>query len=252
MSVPTVFFLHYLGGSRRTWTPVLDLMSDAVPVVAVDLPGFGDAARTHGYAVSEMADAVMHAIRRHQPRHWLLVGHSMGAKVAAVVARTAEDGGSGLGGLAGLVLAAGSPPGPEPMDREKRDTLLSWFQGDKASSRHEAERYVQDNVSRPLAPDCFDLAVRDVLRANRAAWVAWLESGSREDWSDRVGVLSTPTLVLAGAEDDALGPAAQRQLVLPHLRQPVIETLHGVGHLLPLERPDTLAPRILEHAALVR
>ena len=252
MSIPTLFFLHHLGGSRRTWTPVLELLADAVPVVAMDLPGFGDAARTHGYTVADMVHAVTRTIRSHNPRHWLIVGHSMGAKVATAVARAVEDGDTGLAGLSGLILIAGSPPGPEPMEREKRDTLLSWFQGDKESSRREAERYVEESVSRPLTAERFELAVRDVLRANRAAWVAWLESGSREDWAGRVGRLHTPALVIAGEEDDALGPAAQRQWMLPHLHQPSLTTLSGTGHLLPLECPNVLAPRILEHAALVR
>ena len=43
--------------------------------------------------------------------------HSMGAKVGLAVAWRVED---REAGIAGLVLLAGSPPSPEPMEEERR------------------------------------------------------------------------------------------------------------------------------------
>ena len=162
--------------------------------MAIDLPGFGDAADRPGYSVAAMADAVSEAVRAANPQRWILVGHSMGAKVATVVARRAEDGAEGLAGLSRLVLLAGSPPAPEPMDETKRKTMMSWFSADDEASRTEAQSFIDDCVGQPLPKGLNGQAVDDVLRTRRAAWLAWLEGGSLEDWADRVGVLRTPSL----------------------------------------------------------
>lgn len=209
--------------------------------MTIDGPGFGDAAEVPGYGIEAMARFVMQAIRAAAPGRWVLVGHSMGAKLAAVVARHAEDGAPGLGGLERLVLLAGSPPGPEPMQDSQRETMSSWFAGDEASRRSEADGFIVQNVGGALEPERHALAVEDVLRASRPAWLAWLDGGSREDWAGRVGVLRTPAVIVAGAQDAALGPEAQARLMAPHFARHRLVSLEGAGHLLPLERAEAVA-----------
>ena len=245
----TVFCLHFLGGSAREWDAVRQHLGSTISCVTIDLSGFGDAAANRGYSVGEMTGCVADAIRARAPSRWLIAGHSMGAKVAACLARRAEDGEAGLAGLAGLVLLAGSPPGPEPMDKVLRQEMLGWFAGPAQTSRDEAERFIARNVGAPLQAATTRQAVEDVLRAHRGAWTAWLQDGSREDWSGQVGVLHTPTLLIAGGEDADLGPAAQQQLARLHFDDARLVVLDGAGHLLPLERPEDVARLITEHAA---
>ncbi|MDQ2926333.1 MAG: alpha/beta hydrolase [Acidobacteriota bacterium] len=239
-----IFFLHLLGGSGREWADAGANLEDRFTCVYVDLQGFGDSADVAGYGVETMADAVADVIAKRAPRHWMIAGHSMGAKVAAAVARRAEDGDDRLKGLVGMVLVAGSPPSPEPMADSQREKLKSWFAGDAAKSRREAHTFIQDNLGRPVAPNVHESAILDVLRMNRAAWLAWLDHGSREDWSARIGVLKTPALIVAGQKDEALGPDAQRTLMLPHFAHARVEVLAGAKHLLPMECPEELATLI--------
>ena len=245
----TLFLLHFLGGSARTWDAVADRLAGSVASHRIDLPGFGDAAHLDAQTVAEMADHVAALIRDAAPHRWVMAGHSMGAKIAAVVARRAESGEAGLEGLVGLVLVAGSPPSPEPMDEARRDTMLGWFSGDDAAKRDEASTFVDLNVGRSLDRKRHTEAVEDVIRMNRAAWQAWLMQGSREDWSAFVGTLSTPTLIAAGGEDGDLGPEAQRRLMMPHFEDARLVTLEGAGHLLPIERSGEIADLILAHVA---
>lgn len=247
----TLFALHYLGGSAREWTHVAARLGERYRVVAIDLPGFGYATQTPGYAVGEMADYVAQAIATDAPRHWMILGHSMGAKVAAVIARSFEAGTLGLDGLAGLVLLAGSPPGPEPIPDADRAKMLGWFFGDRESSLVESEAFVSTNSGPMLDAASKELAIADVMRANPAAWRAWLESGSREDLAAYVGVLRTPTLAIAGGDDPNLGEDAQHRLVAPHFARVRCVTLAGTKHLLPLEHPAAVARLIDEHATSV-
>ena len=246
-----VFCLHFLGGSGRGWSWVADQLPPGIECVGIDLPGFGSSDVRTGHSIAEMADHVADAIRAHAPPRWMLVGHSMGAKLAAVVARRAEDGAPGLAGLERIVLLAGSPPSPEPMSEERRRTMTGWFGGDEAACREQADGFVRSNVAAELDRSCHARTVEDVLRADRPAWVAWLEGGSREDWAERIGVLRTPALIVSGAEDQDLGPDAQARLMAPHFATHRLVVLPGAAHLLPMEQAGAVARLIAEQAGLV-
>jgi pimeloyl-ACP methyl ester carboxylesterase len=244
---PTLVCLHFLGGSARSWSGVAGRLAGRVTCLPLDLPGFGDAADVPGYSVAAMADDVAARIRGSGLGRWMIAGHSMGAKVAAVLARRAEDGAADLAGLRGLVLLAGSPPSPEPMEDSQRSAMLGWFTGAEAAWPERARDYIAANVAAPLDPAVHERAVADVLRMQPNAWMAWLRDGSREDWSERVGVLRIPALILCGADDANLGEDAQRRLMAPHFASHRLVKLPGVSHLLPLESPDEVAELIANH-----
>ncbi|MDT7950959.1 MAG: alpha/beta fold hydrolase [Acetobacteraceae bacterium] len=177
---PTLVFLHLLGGSARTWQPVIDCFEQEVSTLTVDLPGFGDEADAPGDSVADMADAVAFGIGRAGLSDYVLVGHSMGAKVAAVVARRAEDGAAELTGLQKIVVMAGSPPSPEPMEEATRRRMLAFFQSDRATNQRQAQGFVDDNVSAHLSAALNEVAIGDVLRADSHRWRDWLTGGSQE------------------------------------------------------------------------
>ncbi len=248
---PTLVLLHFLGGSAVSWSDVTKNLARRMRCLALDLPGFGDAADEVGYSVAEMADSVAARLKGAGLGDWMIAGHSMGAKVAAVLARRAEDGEAGLAGLHGAVLLAGSPPGPEPMPNEQRQSMLALFTGEAAAWPARARDYIETNVAAELKLETMQRAVADVSRMSPDAWAAWLRAGSREDWASRVGVLRTPALILCGAEDPGLGESAQTRLTTPHYASHRLVTLQGAGHLLPMERPDDVARLIEEHADAV-
>jgi pimeloyl-ACP methyl ester carboxylesterase len=240
---PIAFCLHYLGGSAREWGLVAERLAPQIELAPIDLPGFGDAHDRDGYTVAEMVAYVADVIRKRAPRRWILVGHSMGAKVALVLASLIERRSTDLSGLAGIITIAGSPPSPEPMDDTQREKMLGWFTGNEDDSAAQAREFVSANSER-LDPSSTALAISDVLRANREAWVAWLRSGSREDWSSRIDVLRTPAIVIAGADDPKLGPRAQKRLMLPYFLSARPMTIPRAKHLLPMEATPDIARAI--------
>ena len=245
-AAPTLFLLSFLGGTGWQWRGVRRALH-SIRTVTVDLPGFGDSAEIKGYGVAAMADHVAAAKRASGPGSWAIAGHSMGAKVAAALARRAEAGEPGLEGLTHLIALAGSPPAPEPMLESKRAEMLTWFRGGAEQSLREAAGYVAGNVAEALDPETHARAAEEVVRTNLAAWRAWLESGSLEDWSDAVGILQTPALLIAGGADEALGPDAQARLLAPHFADAQFASLPGAAHLLPLECAQEVADLIRAH-----
>lgn len=246
MTRPTLVFLHALGASGSAWSEVCRRLGDHFACVAPDLPGFGghDASDTSIVATLDWLTA---EIVRRSPARYLLVGHSMGGKFATLLAARAAAGQPALAGLSGMVLVAASPPAPEPMDEARRSEMIGWFTEGMPSEAN-ARRFIANNVAAPLPPALTEQAIADVRRSSPAAWIAWLERGAREDWTDRVGVLDVPAVIIAGEEDGDLGESNQRRLNLPHYSHASISVVPAAAHLLPYEQPDAIAQVIGEAA----
>ena len=255
--------MHFLGGSGREWDEVVGLLGEDVRTVTVDLPGFGGSAEARGYSVEQMADAVEDQLGGLKLGRYVLVGHSMSGKVAAVLARRFADRDLGaatdnhgfahgtihverLDGMEGLVLVAPSPPGPEPMADSKREQMLESLGEVKDGDRKRARAYITKNEERDIPEAVLERAVDEVLKMNRLAWVAWLERGSKEDWAERVGVLELPVMVVAGEKDRSLGPEQQRAVTMPHFSRAQFCVVAGCSHLIPMERPEQMAKLLRE------
>lgn len=95
-----LLLVHGLGGSWRSWTPILDGLASEREVIAVDLPGHGDTPPLAGAtSVYTLADAVTAFVREHRLEGIDAVGSSMGARLVLELARR--------GGVLGTVVALG-------------------------------------------------------------------------------------------------------------------------------------------------
>ena len=237
-SLPTLVLLHMFGIARREWTEVGLALCSRFRVIAIDTPGFGEAAEVEAFTVEALVEQFASTIAELKLERWVLAGHSMTGKIAAVLA------GQSPKGLEKLVLLTPSPLSPEPMTEENRAKMLAQAE----PTRAQAEAYIRENSALPIAPEIFERTVEDRLHANPAAWRAWLEYGTQEEWSGRVAKLTLPTLVIAGEKDASLGPDAARALVLPHYTDARLEVIAGSGHIVPLEAPDRLAGLLRDFA----
>jgi pimeloyl-ACP methyl ester carboxylesterase len=103
----TLVFLHIWGGSHRTFAPVIARVTSGCAVVSYDHRGWGAARDLPGpYGISELADDALAVIAGLGISRYVLVGHSMGGKVAQLAASRRPD------GLAALALIAPAPPRP--------------------------------------------------------------------------------------------------------------------------------------------
>ncbi|WP_019517893.1 alpha/beta fold hydrolase [Sphingomonas sp. Mn802worker] len=234
-----LFFLHALGASARSWDRVIACLPGH-DCVALDLPGFGDHAAMGHLSVADTLDWFAGEVARHDHSSWIVVGHSMGGKIATLTAARRPA------GLAGVVLVAASPPAPEPMDEARRTEMLGWF-ADGPATTAQAEKFIAANTARPLPHDLTAQVIADVRRSSPAAWCGWLEQGAREDWDERAGVINLPALIVAGADDGDLGEDAQRRLNAPHYTHARVEIVADAAHLIPYEQPEALAALIAEH-----
>ena len=238
-SAITLLFLHYFGGSSQSWIEVIDVLACDYTCVAPDLRGFGgsEGSAAASYTVKDYADDVAALVDDLKLKRYVLIGHSMGGKIALQFAARQPS------GLASLVLLAPSPPTPEPMEDAERTRLLAGH-----GVRFAAEETARKITAHPLAASVSKMIVEDNLRSSRPAWLAWLDHGSREDISGEVSSIKVPVMVVAGAADPVITATLLEREVVRRVAGARLAVLSNVGHLLPLEDPKTVAALIRERS----
>ncbi len=226
MNRPTLLLLHAFGASGASWNAFRTAWDG--PTLAPDIPGFAGSAPPPGaLSVAACADWVLARLAEAEAPT-VLVGWSMGGKLAAAAAARQPE------GLRALVLLAPSPPVPEPIEEEERGRQLR-----SLGAREGAEANADDNAAHRLPDSAREAAIADWLAVDKKAWRWWWLEGSRETVD--VSAVDVPVTVLAGERDPNLGPDVQRRLTLPAFAGAELHTLPDVGHLIPREAPDELA-----------
>ncbi|MDQ6664365.1 MAG: alpha/beta fold hydrolase [Acidobacteriota bacterium] len=88
-----LLLIHGLGGTWRSWRPVLDELAAEREVIAIDLPGFGKTPPLPGeVSIATLADAVTAFLAAHDLMSVDLVGSSMGARLVLELARRGVGG----------------------------------------------------------------------------------------------------------------------------------------------------------------
>lgn len=91
--VPTTVFVHGLDSSKQTWTTVqAEMTRRGLPTLALDLRGHGESklGDPQQFSSEALARDVVRAVDAHGvQKPWILVGHSMGGRVAMRVAAIA-------------------------------------------------------------------------------------------------------------------------------------------------------------------
>ena len=81
-----LLLIHGLGGSWRSWNPILDSLAVEREVIAVDLPGFGDTPPLSGeVSIRTLADAVTGFVAANKLTGIDAVGSSMVSALRAHV-----------------------------------------------------------------------------------------------------------------------------------------------------------------------
>lgn len=243
---PVVVMLHGFTGSKENWYPLAQRLQGRYRLLIPDLPGWGQSERKAGqdYGFVAQARRVAAFIRKTSPnRPVVLLGHSMGGGIAALVA--ARDprlvARVGLFDAAGVrfkdnqfgldVLAGQNPFGVDDAQALQRyvDTVfhsadakpwIPWPVSEVviARRRHDAafEQAVLDRIGRSDERFAPGEAARDIRQPALLLWC------------DRDAVIDASAMDLYAA-------------VMPQARKVL---LHGCGHMSLMEQPDNVADAV--------
>lgn len=189
--------------------------------VAPDLPGFGaspappEAVGAEGYALS------LQPIVESLAPDAILVGHSFGGRIAAVLAATHPERFAGVI-LTGVPLLKWTSSSTPPLlyrlgHWAHRHSLLPEATMERLRSRYGSHDYRSANG-----------VMRDVL-----------VKAVNEQYADFLPRLKAPVILLWGAEDSEvpLAIAEKAASTIPHAR---LQVVAGAGHLLPVTHPGEL------------
>ncbi len=226
----TLVFLHYFGGSSKSWNGVIEQLKESFHCIAIDLRGFGDSPQPYEQlSVNDNANDVIDLILTLQLKQFVLIGHSMGGKIALDVASQKPV------GLASLILIAPSPPTPEPSNHDDRIDLITAFK-----DRSAIEKLIKKITAKPLMQSVFEETVQTHLKASLIAWNGWIEKGSREDISSLMQNINVPVLIISGASDPNFSTKFLNEEFLTYFPSASFVEIDG-GHLLPVEVPLEVA-----------
>jgi 3-oxoadipate enol-lactonase len=237
---PTLIFLHFWGGSSRTYTATISHLSPSLHCIAVDFRGWGSSTGPEtpaAYSIYQLATDVEALIPKLDVQDFILVGHSMGGKVAQLIA-----GRSVVKGLKGVVLIAPAPPTPFELPSNMKEQQLT------AYSSAESAEFVARNVlsASNLSDETISSLVKDMMKGNKFAKAAWPEYAMAEDIVDQAEKINVPVLVVGG-EKDVVEPVGRlRKEVLGKIQGAELVVIEGSGHLLPVEK-STLVAGSIEH-----
>ncbi|OJJ47813.1 hypothetical protein ASPZODRAFT_63655 [Penicilliopsis zonata CBS 506.65] len=254
---PLLVFLHYWGGSSSTWHKVISLAKEEYPILSLDLRGWGQSFCPDdptAYSISIMADDVAGTLEKMADERqtsldngFILVGHSMGGKVALATIPALSD--RIRGKLHSLVLVAPAPPTPLKLPGEIQE------QQQKAYATEESVvwniRHILANMENLSAADV-EMIVRDSLSGHEWAKKAWPSYGMQEDITDSVArALSslqakkqiTAKILVGGS--DLVEPRERVESGVARFLQEngvkvSLRVVEGVKHLLPLECPKVV------------
>lgn len=130
---PAIVFLHYWGGTSRTWTKVVAELQGKFTTVAYDARGWGQSDKPPvGYKLTDLADEALSLIKELDIKTYVLVGHSLGGKISQLIASRNPE------GLKGLVLVAPAPSTPLGFPDEARRSRFTHTTAVRAFFRQSA------------------------------------------------------------------------------------------------------------------
>ncbi|SPJ74154.1 uncharacterized protein FTOL_03884 [Fusarium torulosum] len=235
-----ILLLHFWGGSSRTWAPVNSLIASFVPTIRIDFRGWGKSvgpADKTAFSVTTLAQDVEQIIIRLDVRRYILVGHSMGAKVAQAIA-----GRKRVSGLLGMILLCPEPPTPLVLLKQMRDQQISAY--DDGACAEFVARHIL--TSKDLSGAIPQTTVQDMLKGNASVKRRWPLHAVREDKGGLAEGISVPLVVAAGEKDKVEQVNRVKAEVSSSIPSVKLIILEEVGHLALLEAPEKVAEIICD------
>jgi pimeloyl-ACP methyl ester carboxylesterase len=243
---PTVLLLHGQPGGAADWDRVIAGLHGRADVLAVDRPGWDGVTPPRDLAGN--ADAALSALDRRGVERAIVVGHSLGAAVAAWLAATRPD------RVAALVLAAPAA------NLAALSALDRWLAAPVAGELGGAAVLGGLGVALALAPvrrlitrtsGLDDAYLRTAGAAARrpSAWRAYaaeqraLVRGLPE-LEGRLDAIGAPTTIIAGRHDRVV-PARAVQRLSRQIPGARLQHSARAGHLVPQRDPEVVVRAIL-------
>jgi len=235
--------LHGLFGSGKNWQSHARQFAEVFQVVNIDLRNHGQSFHADEMNYSVMADDVVQLLNRLNLGHYSILGHSMGGKVAMMLAIQHPE------LITSLIVADIAPVAYFHHYDDLIEPILA-LSLDAIESRAQADQLLRQNIPEDQLRA---FLLQNLVRESggwrwRVNWriiqrdMEWLTSfnGLPAGWT-----IKKPTLFIRGARSDYIGEA-EIEVINRHFAQSIIATIEDAGHWLHAEKPELFARRVLD------
>jgi pimeloyl-ACP methyl ester carboxylesterase len=257
-----VLMLHGNGDEADTWRHVLPIIAEQYRVIAPDLPGFGRSrpfqqptGQGSGQGseqgdLQNLAAGVLRILESQKVKSMHLIGSSMGAVIACMIAPHVT--------VSSLVLCGGSAPGlglTEPSAGVK--ALLEPGMGEQYyTGLRDAGIDAAFETLKPYYANLEQLPAADRAFLRDRVWARVWSDSQRSAFFAGLRSLFDPNLIVdvSGLEDlrtlllwgehDQIMPIQAAHALRAHLPHARLEVIPGAGHLPHQERPEAFASTI--------
>ena len=215
------------------------LCDDATWTFQVSALGEQAACSVAEYAALDSLPAMAEFVLERAPAEFVVVGHSMGGRVALEVYRRARD---RVRGLALLDTGYQARPQDDTGEQERVERMHLVELAKRSGMRAMGEQWVRrmvhpDRLHDPsLIGAILDMIERKTVAVFEAQQRALL---ARPDATQLLGEIACPTLVLCGRED-AWSPPARHQAMARRIATAELVIIERCGHMSTMEQPDAV------------
>ncbi|MET7329024.1 4-carboxymuconolactone decarboxylase [Nonomuraea sp. NPDC005650] len=224
-----------LGTTMEIWQPQLPALTESWRVLRYDLPGHGGSApAAAGFTIDDLARAVLDLV---EDERFAVGGVSLGGAIATTIAAMLADG-AARQRVRKLVLCCTSAKFGEPGPWLGRAALV---RGKGMAA------LVPTLKTRWFTPGFDGQWVFDqLMEVDAKSYAACCEAIAAFDLTRRLGEITAPTLVIAGAEDPAT-PLDQALTLAGDIPGASLTVVPRASHLANVERPDAITAAIASH-----
>jgi len=233
-----VLLLHGFGQTGQVWRPVVELL-DEFDCICPDLPGHGAASNVEPISPDSLVSLVLDLASGENPP--LLIGYSMGGRLAL---RAAISSPNSFSGLVLVSTTAGIESNQQQVNRIQSDERLASLLEEGRVEEFEAAWRAQ-----PIwAGDNDDLTERAARNRRQSSGPGLARSlrgfgaGRVPPVWDQLGKIVIPATIVAGARDTKyVGESIRLNKLITNSE---LEIAPNCGHSLLLESPTTVADAI--------
>jgi pimeloyl-ACP methyl ester carboxylesterase len=237
----TLVLLHGIGSRAESFLPLVPLLPRDLRIIAWDAPGYGESRpMSQTWPLAQDYAAALASLLDHlSPGPVLLLGHSLGALIAAAFARRNPRDVARLI-LVSPALGHGTTPGAmlEPAAQARLDELAAL--GPAEFARRRAPRLIWRPEAHPDAVAAVAASMAQVTMPGYGQAVRMLASGRLIEDARQLAV---PTDVVSGAEDVVTPPEGARRLfaALPENGRGHLTIIPQTGHAICQQNAPALA-----------
>lgn len=242
---PAVLMGSSLGTTFRMWENILPHLEEHYRVIRFDTPGHGHSAatspavaagETSGATVAGFATAVLDLADALGIETFSYIGLSLGGAIGQQLALDAPE---RLENLIVTCTAAkfGAPEIWQDRARNVREQGMDWLREPSAGKWYTPGFAERDEAA------C--LLLDDLVALDPEGYAQACDAVSKFDVTAQLPSITTPTLVIAGAEDVSTPPAVV-QIIADTIPEARFEVVAGAAHIGNLEAPEAYGVLIAE------